>query len=359
MIQVTSPFLPPRDEFNSYVDKIWDKNWLTNNGPLLNELELKLKEHLCLDHLLYVNNGTTALQLAIKALDLKGEIITTPFSFIATTTAIVWEKCKPIFADIDASTFNIDPSKIEACITENTSAILATHVFGNPCDIEAIEKIALKHKLKVIYDAAHCFEVQYKGKSILEYGDISTISFHATKLYHTTEGGAIITKSPELTYRLSKLRNFGFKTAESFDGIGINGKNSEFHAAMGLCNLKYINDILQSRKTQFQYYTNKLQGLKVKRQIINDQAEYNYSYYPIVFESEEQLLKTKAELETNWVYPRRYFYPSLSGLDYIEKQSTPISDDISKRILCLPLYHTLGKEDQDYICRLLLRAQNN
>ncbi len=357
MIQVTTPFLPPKEEYKAYIDKIWDKNWLTNNGPLLNELELKLKEHLGLEHLLYVNNGTIALQLAIKALDLSGEIITTPFSFIATTTAIVWENCKPVFADIDPLSYNIDPAKIEACITDRTSAILATHVFGNPCDIEAIEAIAKKHHLKVIYDAAHCFGVQYKGKSVLEYGDISTISFHATKLYHTTEGGAMVTKSPQLTYRLAKLRNFGFKTAESFDGIGINAKNSEFHAAMGLCNLKYIEAIMASRKKQYLFYNDTLRNLNVEHQTIHKEATYNYSYYPILFKSEEQLLKTKAELETNWVYPRRYFYPSLSSLEYIEKQNTPISDDISQRILCLPLYHNLTSEDQDYICRILLRAQ--
>ncbi|MBI9062168.1 MAG: DegT/DnrJ/EryC1/StrS family aminotransferase [Marinilabiliaceae bacterium] len=359
MIQVTTPFLPPKEEFNAYIDKIWDKNWLTNNGPLLNELELELKDYLGLEHFLYVNNGTTALQLAIKALKLKGEIITTPFSFIATTSAIVWENCKPVFADIDANTYNIDPNKIEGCITDNTSAILATHVFGNPCDIEAIEAIAQKHNLRIIYDAAHCFGVKYKGKSVLEYGDISTISFHATKLYHTTEGGGIVTQSPELTHKLAKLRNFGFKTAESFDGVGINGKNSEFHSAMGLCNLKYADEILTKRKDQFKYYQLKLENLDISYQAIYKDTMYNYAYFPILFKSEEALLKAKSELELNWIYPRRYFYPSLSNLDYIEKQKTPISDDISKHILCLPLYHQLTYEEQDFICRILLRAQNN
>jgi dTDP-4-amino-4,6-dideoxygalactose transaminase len=359
MIQVTAPFLPPKDEYQKYIDKIWNKNWLTNNGPLLNELELNLKEYLGIKHFLFVNNGTTALQLAIKALDLKGEVITTPFSFIATTSSVVWEGCKPVFADIDPNSFNIDPTKIEACITDQTSAILATHVFGNPCNIEAIETIAQKHQLKVIYDAAHCFGVKYKDKSVLEYGDISTLSFHATKLYHTTEGGGLICNSADLTYRLSQMRNFGFKTAESFDGVGINGKNSEFHAAMGLCNLKYINEILNKRKEQFKYYQQKLQNLDIRYQTIITGTQYNYAYFPIVFASEETLLKAKAELELNWIYPRRYFYPSLSSLEYIQKQDTPISDDISKRILCLPLSHQLTKEDQDFICRILLRAQNN
>lgn len=356
MIQVTSPFLPPKEEYLRYIDKIYEKKWLTNMGPLSSELELKLKDYLGLDHLLFVNNGTIALQLAIKALELKGEIITTPFSFIATTTTIIWENCKPVFADIDIDTLNIDPKKIEEAITPATSAILATHVFGNPCDVDAIEAIAKKYNLLVIYDAAHCFGVKYKGKSVLEFGDISTISFHATKLYHTIEGGAVVSKSPELIYRLSKLRNFGFKTPESFDGIGINGKNSEFHAAMGLCNLVYANDILARRKEQFARYKNMLTNKGLTFQTINKQADYNYSYFPVVFESEEQLLKVKSELEINWIYPRRYFYPSLSTLDYMDKKATLISNDIASRILCLPLYHALTGEEQDLISRIIIRT---
>lgn len=358
MINVTSPFLPPKEEYIAYIDKIYEKKWLTNMGPLSSELELKLKEHLGLEHLLFLNNGTIALQIAIKALKLSGEIITTPFSYIATTTAILWENCTPVFADIDENTFNIDPSKIEALITPNTTAILATHVFGNPCNVDEIDKIAKKYNLKVIYDAAHCFGVKYSSKSILKYGDISTVSFHATKIFHTVEGGAVVSNSAELTDRMSKLRNFGHKTSESFDGIGINGKNSEFHAAMGLCNLKYIDDILKVRKLQYEYYLEKLKGLNVRFQKIEEDTEYNYSYFPIVFESEEILLKAKIDLETNWVYPRRYFYPSLSTLEYVNGELTPISNSISKRVLCLPLFNTLTKEDQDYICRILLRSQN-
>lgn len=356
MIQVTSPFLPPKEEYLRYIDKIYEKKWLTNMGPLSSELELKLKEYLGIDHLLFLNNGTIALQIAIKALELKGEIITTPFSFIATTTTILWENCKPIFVDIDPNTLNIDPSKIEAAITPATSAILATHVFGNPCDIDAIEAIAKKHHLKVIYDAAHCFGVKYKGHPVLEYGDISTISFHATKLFHTVEGGAVVSKSPELIYRLSKLRNFGFKTPESFDGIGINGKNSEFHAAMGLCNLKYADEILAKRKELFARYKNMLTNRGLVFQTINKAADYNHSYFPVIFESEQQLLKVKSELEINWIYPRRYFYPSLSTLDYLDTQATPTSNDIAGRILCLPLYHALTGEEQDLISRIVIRT---
>src|SRR5690606_18072879 len=221
MIPVTKPFLPPQEEYEKYLDGIWKREWLTNNGPLVNELELQLKEYLGLKHILYVSNGTIALQMAIKALELKGEIITTQFSFVATTSSIVWEGCKPVFVDIDQATLNIDPSKIEAAITSETSGILATHVYGNPCDIEAIQAIADKHGLKVIYDAAHCFGTKYKGRSVFEYGDISTTSFHATKLFHTIEGGAVFTKDPEVLKKLSFLRNFGHNGPEKYEGVGI------------------------------------------------------------------------------------------------------------------------------------------
>jgi len=203
MIPITKPFLPPKEEYQKLVEGIWGRNWLTNNGPLVNELEHKLKEYLGVSHMLYTTNGTIALQLAIKALGLKGEIITTPFSYVATTSSIVWEGCKPKFADIDANTLNIDPSKIEAAITENTSAILATHVYGNPCDVDAIQKIAEEHNLKVIYDAAHCFGTTYKGESIFEYGDVSATSFHATKVFHTIEGGAVFTKNSKLLKKMA------------------------------------------------------------------------------------------------------------------------------------------------------------
>ncbi|HWW39190.1 DegT/DnrJ/EryC1/StrS family aminotransferase, partial [Pedobacter sp.] len=203
MIPVTKPFLPKIQEFEEYISSIWERQWLTNNGPLVNELELKLKTYLNVKHLLYVANGTMALQLAINALELSGEIITTPFSFVATTNSILWEGCTPVFADIDAETFNIDPAKIELAITPKTSAILATHVYGNPCDIEAIQAIANKYGLKVIYDAAHCFGTKYKNKSVFEYGDISTTSFHATKLFHTIEGGAVFTQCPDLLRKMA------------------------------------------------------------------------------------------------------------------------------------------------------------
>lgn len=235
MIPVTKPFLPKQADFKSYVSSIWARQWLTNNGPLVNELEIKLQQYLALPHLLYVTNGTIALQLAIQALEIKGEVITTPFSFVATTSSIVWQGCKPVFVDIDEETLNIDPDKIEAAITPRTTAILATHVFGNPCDIDAIDRIAKKHNLKVVYDAAHCFGTQYKGKSIFAYGDVSTTSFHATKLFHTIEGGAVFTQNPDILKRMALMRNFGYSGVDTFSELGTNAKNSEFHAAMGLC----------------------------------------------------------------------------------------------------------------------------
>lgn len=359
MINVTKPFLPPRDVYDKYLDGIWKRNWITNHGPLVNELELRLKNYLNVPHLLYLNNGTIALQIAIKALELSGEVITTPFSYVATTSSIVWEGCRPVFVDISPLTFNIDPIKIEAAITSKTTAILATHVFGNPCEIEAINEIAEKHKLNVIYDAAHCFGTIYKGESIFQYGDISTTSFHATKLFHTGEGGAVFTKQPELLKRMAYLRNFGHESPVDFAMLGINGKNSELHAAMGLSVLTFMDEIMSRRKELSLYYDKKLESLQVKRQLIDSEVDHNYSYYPVVFPSTEILDKTLDELNKYQVFPRRYFYPSLDTLNYVEKQHCAISRDIASRILCLPLYYDLSFEEIDMISRILLRIQNN
>lgn len=357
MINVTKPFLPSLDEYNNYLEGIWNRCWLTNNGPLVNELELKLKEYLDLKHLLFLSNGTIALQIAMKTLDLKGEVITTPFSFVATTSTIVWEGLKPVLVDIDPQTLNIDPRKIENAITPETSAILATHVYGNACDIKAIQEIADKYKLKVIYDAAHGFGTKYKKRSIFEYGNISTSSFHATKLFHSIEGGAIITNDSGLTKIAANMRNFGFNGPETFDGVGINGKNSEFHAAMGLSVLKKVDDILTSRRLLSAYYDERLGHISGLRKIeLNQEAEFNYAYYPIIFESEAILLKTLHELNGHKIFPRRYFYPSLSSLEYIGKYETPVANNIAPRVLCLPLYYDLKKEEIDFICRILIRT---
>lgn len=354
MIPVTKPFMPPREQYQKYLEEIWEREHLTNNGPLVQELEKKLKDYLNVEHLLYLSNGTIALQIAIKALGLKGEIITTPFSYVATTSSIVWEGCKPIFVDIDPLTLNINPALIEEAITDKTTGILATHVFGNPCDIDTIQTIADKHNLKVIYDAAHCFGTTYKGRSVFEFGHVSTTSFHATKLFHTVEGGAVFANDEELNYRMNRMRNFGHAGFEQFDGVGINGKNSEFHAAMGLCNHTYIEDILNNRKQQCLLYDKLLNGALVLRITIQEQAEWNYAYYPIIFESEEVTLKVKKALEENDIYPRRYFYPSLDTLDYVETEVVKVSKDISERILCLPVYFDLNEEDQREIANIIL-----
>ncbi|MTI32263.1 DegT/DnrJ/EryC1/StrS family aminotransferase [Xanthovirga aplysinae] len=356
MINVTQPFLPEEEEYKQYIEGIWERKWLTNNGPLVNELELRLKKFLGLSHLLFVTNGTIALQFAIRGLELKGEIITTPFSYVATTSSIVWENCNPIFVDIEANSLNIDPLKIEGAITDKTQAILATHVYGNPCDIDAIQRIADNYNLKVIYDAAHCFGTKYKGKSVLEYGDISTISFHATKLFHTIEGGAVVTKDPQLLKKIAFLRNFGHNGPESFQGVGINGKNSEFHAAMGLANLPYANDILEKRKQDHHLYNSWLKKLELQDIFISDDATYNYSYYPILFDSEEDCIKVFQALERSHIFARRYFYPLLSSLNYVNQMAMPIAENISKRILCLPLYYYLSNSEIDMICRIILRT---
>ena len=360
MIQVTKPFLPPVEDYKKYIDKIWQRQWLTNMGPLSSELEMQLKEFLNLDHLIFVTNGTVALQLAIRALDLKGEIITTPFSFVATTSSIVWEGCTPVFVDIDKNSLNIDADKIEAAITENTSAILATHVYGNPCEIDKIEEIAKKHNLKIIYDAAHAFAVQYKGKSVFEYGDISICSLHATKLYHSTEGGLIITKDPSLLKKAAIMRNFGISDFNKFAELGINGKNSEFHAAMGLVNLKYVDDIIAKRRELSLQYNIGLKNVKGYFPTWNTNSDPNFAYYPIVLQTEQLLLNVMEELGKNQIFTRRYFYPSLaSALPYLEPKDLPITDDISKRVLCLPLYYDLTIEEVNLITRLILRTQNN
>lgn len=360
MIPVTKPFLPPQAEYQRLVDGIWGRQWLTNMGPLASELEINLKDYLKVDHLLYVTNGTVALQMAIKALGITGEIITTPFSFVATTSSIVWEGCVPVFVDIDKDSLNIDAGKIEDSITVNTTAILATHVYGNPCDVIAIEKIARKHNLKVIYDGAHAFGVEIKGKSIFDYGDISTCSLHATKLYHSIEGGLIITKCPNLLKKIASIRNFGIFGFDSFSELGINGKNSEFHAAMGLLNLNYIKDIHIKRKELTERYNDKLKTLKAYRPKWHIESNANYSYYPLVLESEDLLLRIKSVLDCNEIFTRRYFYPSLANsLPYLESKDFLVTDAISKRVLCLPLYYDLTLEEVDLICRLMLRVQNN
>ena len=352
-IPVTKPFLPPQSEYQSYVDGIWQREWLTNHGPLVTRLEDELQKELGVSGLVYVSNGTIALQLAIKALRLKGKVITTAFSYVATTSSLVWEGCEPVMADIDPHSLNIDPRSIERLITEDTTGIMATHVYGNPCDVDAIEKIAGRHNLKVIYDGAHAFGTKVRGKSVFEFGDASTASFHATKLFHTVEGGAVMSSDKATVARVSELRNFGHVSSLAFGEAGINGKNSEFHAAMGLCNLKYIRQILEQRKSLSLYYEERL-SKTIQRPRLLSGASFNFAYYPILLQTAKVCERVVERLNQFSIYPRRYFFPALSALPYVlQEASTPISVDAASRVLCLPLYHTLSFEEIDLVARLV------
>ena len=338
MIPVTRTYLPPQDEYQKILKRAWDKQWITNRGELIQELEENLKGYLGVKNIIITNNGTIPIQIAIKALALKGEIITTPFSYVATTSSIVWENCKPVFVDIHPDYLTIDETKIEAAITPATTAILATHVFGNPCAVDALEVIAKKHNLKVIYDAAHSFAVKYKNESIFSYGDVSTCSFHATKLFHTGEGGAMFCNDDALNHKLFYSHNFGHNGPLAFHGLGINAKISELQAAMGLAVFPYLSTIIGERKKVVDYYTANLDFRNLRKLKIREHTEWNNSYYPVIFESEQKLLEVMARLETADIIPRRYFYPSLNTIEYCKGQTMPISESIASRILCLPLY---------------------
>jgi dTDP-4-amino-4,6-dideoxygalactose transaminase len=351
MIPVTKTFLPPIEEYMAQVKHAYDNGWLTNRGELVVELEQKLRDYLELKEskILCMNNGTIPLQIALKLLGNGGEIITTPFSYVATTAAIVWENCTPVFVDIHPEYLTIDETLIEAAITEKTTCILATHVFGNPCNVEEIERIAKKHNLKVIYDAAHCFGVKYKGKSIFEYGDVSTCSFHATKLFHTGEGGAIFCKDEDLFSKISLSHSFGHIGDEYFQ-LGINGKMSELQAAMGLSVLPYMQQIIDKRKHNFDCYKSQLKD-RIKTLRIREKTEYNFSYIPFILNSESQLKQIMERLAAIHVFARRYFFPSLNMLDfYSENISCPNSEKIANSILCLPNYFELAEKEIEKIC---------
>lgn len=350
-ITVTKTSLPPLDEYLAYLEAIWERGWVTNHGPLVGELEERLRGILASDHVLFVANGTLALQIAIRALGLRGEVITTPFSYVATTSSLLWEDCTPVMADIDPDTLTIDPDRIEDAITSRTTGILATHVYGIPCDVARIERIAIRHGLKVIYDAAHAFGSQYDGRSVFFYGDVSTASFHATKVFHTVEGGAVCTDAPEVAREAALLRNFGHTGPNTFARPGINGKNSELHAAMGLCNLPFVEQHQHLRRSIVERYNGHFAGLPLRRPAIPERAAWNFAYYPVVFASEAALCRVVDLLNEHGVYPRRYFYPSLATLSFVEQRSeTPFADDIAPRILCLPLYPALAPEQVDRIC---------
>ena len=353
MINVTKSFMPPIEEYEDYLKKIWESRYLTNEGMLLQELMSKMHNYLNIENINLVTNGTIALQLAVKALDLAGtEIITTPFSFVATMSSIMWEKCTPVFVDINRDTLCIDTNQIEKAITPKTKAILAVHVYGYPCDVENIDKIAKKHNLKVIYDGAHAFGCFYKGKSLLSYGDVTTCSFHATKVFHTIEGGACFSSNKKIDEKIQELKTFGSVNGVYKD-IGINAKMTEFNAAMGLANIKYINAIIEKRKKISQLYDELLKG-RVERPKKIEDLQYNYIYYPIILKDEQETLSVIQKLKDKDINARRYFYPSLNTLEFVQnKQKCPISEDISKRILCLPLYPDLKESEVIEICNTI------
>lgn len=355
MIPVTKTFLPPKPEYDFFLDQAWKSRWITNRGQLVKELESKLIEFLGLENIVCTANGTLPLQMALKMLGKQGEIITTPFSYVATLSSIVWENCTPVFVDIHPDYLTIDETKIEAAITNKTTCILATHVYGNPCNVSVISSLAKKYKIKVIYDAAHAFGVEYENQSIFKFGDISTCSFHATKVFHTGEGGAIFANSPSLIQSLFHLHNFGHNGPHEFHGIGINAKMSELQAAMGLAVFPYFTKIKEKRKLICDSYLLKLSSINLHFLKIRENTNWNYSYFPIIFENEEQLLLVEKSLNMNSIFPRRYFFPSLNTLEYLPiKVKMPVSESVANRILCLPLYHDLTEKSISKICSIIL-----
>jgi dTDP-4-amino-4,6-dideoxygalactose transaminase len=359
-IPVTRPFLPSKKEFMELVDKIWENKWITNNGELSRELNMKLQSKLDADFFQWTSHGTSALQIAIKSLEFKGEVITTPFTYVATANSLVWENCKPVFVDIDPETLNIDAKIIEEKITDQTSGILPVHVFGYPCDIDGIQKVAKKFDLKVLYDASHTFGCEYKGKSLTAYGDAATLSFHATKAFHTVEGGGIVSHTSRLNESIHLSINHGHHY-DSFEQVGINAKNSELHAAMGLINLKYFDAIVSSRRSIFELYQDAFASTRLQF-LSPDSYEdftYNYAYAPLVFPTEDMLIAAVGELTKLDIHARRYFLPSLNTLDYLNPSSCPVSESISKRILCLPLFHDLKPEQAKLVIEAVLKAISN
>ena len=353
-IFVTQPSLAPLEEFTDLLKGVWERGILTHNGPLVQRLEEEICKKLGLNYFILASNGTLAIQMAIKALSIQGEIITTPFTWVATLSAIQWERCSPVFCDIEPDTLNIDPSKIESAITNKTVAIMPVHVFGNPCDVEAIEAIAKKHGLKVIYDAAHAIGSTYKNKSLLEYGDISATSLHATKLLNTAEGGGCITTSSELNEKLKRIRFFGHNDAKDIVKEGFNGKLTEVHAALGISNLKYYDEVLQDRKEKYFFYKKTLEKLPFIQFQKLKLGEPNYSYFPIIFDTETRLLEVESALNKQNIYPRRYFYPAVNTLNNIvTHESMPIAESIAKRVLCLPLYWSLKEEEMQLIINVI------
>nr|WP_305138716.1 DegT/DnrJ/EryC1/StrS family aminotransferase [uncultured Schaedlerella sp.] len=365
-ILVTKSTLPELDEYVNEIRSIWDSHWLTNMGEKHKELQSELRMFLEAENVDLLTNGHMALELSIQALGLKGEVITTPFTFASTTHAIVRNHLHPVFCDIRKEDFTIDAGKIERLITDKTSAIIPVHVYGNICEVEKIQKIADKYGLKIIYDAAHAFGENYKGKGISCFGDVSCFSFHATKVFHTIEGGAVCYKDLDFGKRLAWLKNFGIKNEEVIEGVGANAKMNEFSAAMGLCNLRHIKDVLLKRKRIVELYRKYLEDVDgIQLNVTQHETESNYAYFPIVFHEEKfgsSRNEVAEKLEEENIYPRKYFYPLTSTFDcYHDKynaDNTPVALHISKRILTLPLYPDLSLDIVKHICEIILKCKN-
>lgn len=367
-LTVTSPLLPPLEEFIPYLQKIWDSKWITNNGEMHKELERQLSKYLGVQYISLFTNGTLPLITALQALEIEGEVVTTPYSFVATTHSIWWNKLQPVFVDVDTKTGNLDPKKIESAITDKTTAIMPVHVYGNPCDVEAIQKIADKHNLKVIYDAAHAFGVKINGHSILNYGDLSTLSFHATKTYTTVEGGALICHSAEMKQKIDHLKNFGFAGETSVVAPGINSKMDEIRAAFGLLNLKYIDAAIANRKHIAELYRSGLSSVCGIR-FMDDMngVTHNYSYFPI-FVDVEKYGMTRDELydllKKHNIYGRRYFYPLISCFEPYKNytsasiQNLTNASKLADEVICLPIYAELVEEDVNRIIDVI-KFRNN
>lgn len=362
-ITVTQPYLPPLEEFIPYLQQIWDNKWLTNNGNMHKELERQLKEYLKVNELSLFTNGTLPLMTALQALRITGEVITTPYSFVATTHSLWWNGIKPVFVDIEEDTYNIDPEKIERAITPRTTAIMPVHVYGKPCNVDAIQDIADKYGLKVIYDAAHAFGVEVNGKSILEAGDMSTLSFHATKTYNTAEGGALVCKDAITKQRIDYLKNFGFAGETEVVAPGINAKMDEIRSALGLLNLKYVDEAIDSRRKAAVAYRELLAGIPgIKYMEDMPNVRHNYSYFPIFVDS-KQFGMTRDQLyqklRDNGVLGRRYFYPLISefstyrGLDSANYDNLRVAHKAADSVICLPMHHELSENDVERIVDII------
>lgn len=354
MINVVKPFLPDLGKYNTYLEQIWASHWLTNNGPLVNSLEQVISNHFQVPNFIYMANGTLALQLAIRALGFKRKVLTTPFSYIATASSLVWEGCTPVFVDIDNEHLNVDVELIEASIDDEVDGMLFTHVFGNSCNIDRIDEISQKYDLPVIYDSAHCWGTKYKGRSIFLYGDLSCTSFHATKLFSTVEGGGVFCNTAEKRKILELFRNFGHDGFDVYNGVGINAKNSEFHAAMGLAVYECIESIEVKYKSNYKLYQALLTGESMRFPSIEEGCDSNYSYVPIILESENQRDAIFQRLAEHQIFTRKYFSPSLNTIGYLSGQRVPVSENISKRILCLPTGYYLTESEIRKICRLIV-----